>query len=104
MIHKAMVIATAAGAAVMIAVFSNPAPQAQGTNQANVALTEPRALMPGEVMPPENIEFIENPGRYGLGSDLRGSRYAIVDGHLVRIDPQTMELQSILRKHGLALD
>ena len=104
MIRKVMVIATAAGAAVGIAVLSNQAPQAQGTTQAGVARVEPRLMMPGDILPAEDIDFIEHPGRYGLGTELRGSRYAIVDGHLVRINPETMELQSILRKDSVALD
>lgn len=76
----------------------------RGTTQAGVARAEPSALTPGEILSAAEIDFIESPGRYGLGTELRGSRYAIVDGHLVRIDPQTMELQSILRKDAVALD
>ncbi len=103
MISKVMVIATAAGAAVVAAFIGNQAPQAQGTTQAAVTLA-PRMLIPGDILQPEQIDFIEYPGRYGLGSELRGSRYAIVDGHLVRINPETMELQSILRKDSVASD
>jgi hypothetical protein len=101
MIRKTMAIATAAGAAVVIAILGNQAPQAQETPAVQ---TEPRVLTPGDRLSADDINFIEQPGRYGLGSDLRGSRYAIVDGHLVRIDPQTMELQSILRKDSVAFD
>lgn len=102
--RKIMVIATAAGAAVLIALSSHQVQQAQGTTQATLARSEPDMLMPGHVISSEAIDFIEYPGRYGLGSELPGSRYAIVDGHLVRIDSDTMELQSILRKDSVALN
>ena len=45
------------------------------------------------------VQLIERPGQYGLGSDLRGSRYAISDGHLVRVDPNSLEVQSVLRNN-----
>lgn len=104
MIRKIMVIAAAAAAAVLIAISSNEAPQAQGTTQAAMARSEQKPLRPGDILSPNATKFIDFPGRYGLGTDLPGSRYAIVDGHLVRIDPDTMELQSILRKDTVALD
>ncbi|MDQ1899448.1 hypothetical protein RAH32_03180 [Paracoccus sp. WLY502] len=98
MMRKVMVIATAAVAATLIALFSNDTPQAQGTIQANATRAETRSLMPGDILPAETVDFIERPGIYGLGSELPGSRYAIVDGHLVRVNPNTMQLQSILRR------
>lgn len=96
--RKVMVIATAAVAATLIALFSNHGPQAQGTSQASATRSEARSLVPGDILPAETVQFIERPGIYGLGSELPGSRYAIVDGHLVRVNPNTMQLQSILRR------
>ena len=98
MIRKVMAIATAAVAATLIALFSNHTPQAQETIRASAPLSAARPLMPGDILPAENVDFIEMPGIYGLGSELPGSRYAIVDGHLVRVNPNTMQLQSILRR------
>ncbi|MFD2814385.1 hypothetical protein ACFSYD_07710 [Paracoccus aerius] len=56
------------------------------------------------MLPADLVDFIEQPGRYGLGTEPRGSRYAIVQGHLVRVDADTMELQSVLRKDSVADD
>ncbi|WP_295048771.1 hypothetical protein [uncultured Paracoccus sp.] len=112
--RKITLIAGAAAAAIVVALASTPTPQDQANPQvasmtaealANDAVTgETATLQPGQVLSPEAIRFIDFPGRYGLGTDLPGSRYAIVDGHLVRIDPDTMELQSILRKDTVAFD
>jgi len=46
---------------------------------------------------PAQVTVIGNPGTYGLGSELRGSSYAVVSGHLVRIDRKTGRILSILR-------
>ena len=97
MIPKVMVIATAAAAAVVIAFFNDQTQQIQRTTHAAAARADLRPLTPGDIIHVESVDFIEHPGRYGLGTNLPGSRYAIVDGHLVRVDPDTMQLQSILR-------
>ncbi|RJE79968.1 hypothetical protein [Paracoccus sp. JM45] len=51
----------------------------------------------GDVPAPAQVTVIGNPGTYGLGSELRGSSYAVVSGHLVRIDRKTGRILSILR-------
>lgn len=104
MIHKVMMIATAAAAAVGLTVFEGPTPQAQGRAGADPVRAAAVPLVPGEVLPADLVDFIEQPGRYGLGTEPRGSRYAIVQGHLVRVDADTMELQSVLRKDSVAYD
>ena len=61
MIRKVMAIATAAVAATLIALFSNHTPQAQETIQASAPLSAARPLMPGDILPAENVDFIEMP-------------------------------------------
>jgi hypothetical protein len=51
----------------------------------------------GDVVPRKQIKVIQSPGRYGLGSEPKGSKYAIVGGTLVRIDAKTGKILSILR-------
>lgn len=59
---------------------------------------EDRAVpVAGDIPPPGQTRPVENPGIYGLGPDLPGSRYAVVSGHLVRLDRSTGRILSILR-------
>lgn len=51
----------------------------------------------GEVPAPEQIQPIENPGEVGLGPELPGSVYAVVSGHLVRIQVGSGKILSVLR-------
>ncbi|TJZ91557.1 hypothetical protein FA743_10665 [Paracoccus gahaiensis] len=51
----------------------------------------------GETPRPDQISPIEDPGTVGLGPGHPGSFYAIVAGHLVRIDAASGRIQSILR-------
>ena len=98
MTPKPSLILTVLAAAVAVVFSANLAPQAQGTPQ-TAARKEARTLAPGDVLEAEEVQFIERPGYYGLGSDLRGSRYAISEGHLVRVDPNSLQVQSVLRSN-----
>ncbi|WP_111559074.1 hypothetical protein [Paracoccus sediminilitoris] len=51
----------------------------------------------GTVPSKGQVQRIRNPGNYGLGNDIAGSIYAIVSGHLVRLDAKTGRIISILR-------
>ena len=61
-------------------------------------------VMVGETAMPGRLHIISHPGRYGLGPELPGSIYAVVDGMLVRIDPDTREIQSVIRRIDHILD
>ncbi|MTD99735.1 hypothetical protein GIY56_05510 [Paracoccus sp. YIM 132242] len=93
---KPSMILTVLAAALVVAFSANFAPQAQGTSQ-ETPRKQARALSPGDVLQAAEVHFIEHPGHYGLGSDLRGSRYALSNGHLVRVDPDSLQVQSVLR-------
>lgn len=90
-------IGTVALAAVLIMFSTSPGQQAQEAQATSRAVEH--KLATGDILSPDQVEFIDHPGRYGLGTQLRGSRYAIVGDHLVRIDPATMQVLSILRSH-----
>ena len=97
-------VAMAAVAAIGLTVSAGELYLDQSSVQAQPTPEEPLPLVPGTVLPEESVRFIEKPGRYGLGTEPPGSRYAIVDGHLVRINTDTMELQSVLRQNSLTED
>lgn len=52
----------------------------------------------GELLQPQDVHLIERNGFYGLGADLPGTRYAIAGGHLIRVDAESLRVQSILRE------
>ena len=102
MTPKPSVILIVLAAALVVVFSANLAPQAQGTP--DTPPRQVRSLSPGDVLDATDLEFIERPGFYGLGSDLRGSRYAIAQGHLVRVDPDSLRVQSVLRSNVRSID
>lgn len=58
----------------------------------------------GDVLPAEEVHIISKPGLYGLGPEPAGSKYAIAHGMLIRIDPKTGKVLSILRSQSTVLD
>ncbi|MCZ0961121.1 hypothetical protein [Paracoccus benzoatiresistens] len=104
MTGKLIAIAAASVTAVIGAIYADHGPQAQGAPDHALRPSPLPVLAPGDVIPADQVDFIERPGHYGLGSGVRGSRYAIVGDHLVRIDPETLQLKSILRSDVNAAD
>ncbi|SNR26890.1 hypothetical protein EYF88_00130 [Paracoccus sediminis] len=95
-------IVTAATAVLLVA-SNHYRPEAHGTVDTGI-VNPPPVPVPGAILRSEDVRFIDQPGRYGLGKDLADSRYAIVGGHLVRIDPDTMQVKSVLRRRAYASD
>lgn len=58
----------------------------------------------GDTLSASEVHIITSPGRYGLGPAPDGSRYAVADGKLIRVDPNTLKVQSILRSQSEVLD
>lgn len=58
----------------------------------------------GDTLPADQVHVITSPGRYGLGPEPGGSKYAVAKGKLIRIDPESYKVQSILRAQGEILD
>ncbi|MFC3631387.1 hypothetical protein ACFOM8_18285 [Paracoccus angustae] len=103
MTPKPSLILSVLAAAVVVVFSANLSPQAQGTPQ-QPPRAEARVLSPGDVLKADEVDFIEHPGHYGLGSELRGSRYAISEGYLVRVDPNNLQVQSVLRGNVRPMD
>lgn len=60
------------------------------------ALQQP--LKVGDILSPNQLRIVDEPGVYGLSLPPPGDRYAIVDDQLVRIDPVNGKVLSILRR------
>lgn len=58
----------------------------------------------GEFLTDGDYHLVTHPGRYGMGPERQGNRYAIVTGRLVRIDAATHKILSVLRDHVEILD
>ena len=94
----ALILATAAGmSAVGLVGFTQPEGGAATVeSQQGVAV--------GDVLKPGEVHIIREPGLYGLGRKVGGSDYAVARGQLIRIDPKTMKVLSILRPQSKILD
>lgn len=58
----------------------------------------------GKALAPSSIHVITRPGLYGMGQPPRGSRYGIVNGKLIRFDPSTSRVLSVIRQVDRILD
>lgn len=93
-----------------IAVAQQGAPDKMARTATSALRTEPapatsrQALRIGDAIEPSAIHLITRPGLYGIGNPPRGSRYGVAEGRLIRFDPQTMQLQSVIRAVDRILD
>lgn len=74
-------------------IFSNPG-QLSGMSRLRV----------GDQIDPEIVHTVTRPGLYGIGKVPVGSAYGVVKGNLVRYNPETMRLQSVIRSVEAVLD
>ncbi|MFV0300956.1 MAG: hypothetical protein ACK5IP_08795 [Paracoccus sp. (in: a-proteobacteria)] len=94
----ALILAMSVGiSAVGVAGFSQSqnAPAAAGAAQ---------EIAVGDILPRDQVHIIKELGLYGLGRNVGGSEYAVAMGRLIRIDPKTMKVLSILRPQDAILD
>ncbi len=54
-------------------------------------------LRVGNKIDAHDLHVVSRPGLYGIGIAPRGSQYGIIDHRLVRFNPQTMQIQSVIR-------
>lgn len=62
------------------------------------------ALQVGENYDPAKVHLVTEPGRYGLGTPPQGSQYAVIDSYLVRVEPVSMKVLSVIRLVNEILD
>lgn len=96
---RPMAVITAT-AVVMLGV---PAPL-MSQQQGAAAAAKLEAFGVGDVLSRDEVHIITSPGLYGLGPEPPGSRYAVSRGKLIRIDPSTYQVKSILRRQDRVLD
>ena len=75
---------------------------ASSDGRGQTAVAQEARLREGDLVPAAKAQLISQPGLYGLGPELPGSRYAVVEGRLVRLDAKTYKILSILRQDGAA--
>lgn len=109
MARKHYLSATAAGVALAalatVSVWTLPQP-AEGTMEAPRPIAAASASLPPIGMPVDESELhlITRPGRYGLGQASGGSRYAVLNGRLVRVSVSDGQLLAVLRHADRILD
>ncbi|WBU52564.1 hypothetical protein [Paracoccus sp. SCSIO 75233] len=89
----ALALIAALGVAV---VASNALRGEEGTTAVSIPI--------GEVADPARLHIVSRPGRYGLRPAPTGSKYAVMNGRLVRIDAESGKVQSVIRQVDSILD
>lgn len=101
-------MATARNFALIMAMAAAMAiPGAAGFSQSRKAVTQteaPADLSVGDRLRRGEVHIISEPGLYGLGRNVGSSEYAVAKGRLIRIDPKTLKVLSILRAQDQILD
>lgn len=100
--------ALAAGAmliAVVTAFAAHPQNTSQNPPAARSASHAPQqGIAIGGIVPRDRMHLVTRPGAYGLSNPPAGNGYAIVSGHLVRIDSASGKILSALRRVERILD
>ncbi|TJZ91558.1 hypothetical protein FA743_10670 [Paracoccus gahaiensis] len=103
--------AVAAGAIMGLAALTAPnsgsAPQTDAwppCSKACVVAAATALVAVGDVAAEAKLHMITHPGRYGLSEPPKGERFAVLDGRLVRVHTETMQIRSVLRPITQILD
>lgn len=86
-----------------------PAPVKQATDNsagkaAGKAANKGGGLQVGASVPPGKLHRVSRPGLYGMSEPPAGSAYGIVDNRLIRFDPESQRVLSIIRQVDEILD
>lgn len=57
-----------------------------------------QGLRVGEHVDPQDLHQIQRPALYGIGQSPAGSAYGVVQGQLIRFDPLSLQVLSIIRQ------
>lgn len=58
----------------------------------------------GDTVTAEHVHLISRPGLYGLATPPQGQRYAVMEGQIVRVQTDTLQVRSVLRSAPRILD
>lgn len=73
-------------------------------NQAPVETETSAQFKVGARVDPDRLHIVTRPGLYGMGRPPPGNRYGILNGRLIRFDPETMHVLSVIRHVEQILD
>lgn len=91
--------------AAMAAAFTLVAVTGFSQSETSPAMIEAQQdIAVGDRLARSGVHFISEPGLYGLGRTVAASEYAVAGGRLIRIDPKTLQVLSILRVQNGILD
>lgn len=76
----------------------------QSTPEMRQAAQEGGGLRVGGRLDPARLHPVKRPGLYGMSEPPPGSRYGIVEGRLIRYDPGSAQVLSIIREVDRILD
>ncbi|MEF9605666.1 hypothetical protein O4J55_26395, partial [Paracoccus sp. PXZ] len=71
---------------------------------AQAAAEQPAMLRVGDRLDSARLHQVTRPGLYGMSEAPSGSRYGIVDGKLIRYDPESAQVLSIIRQVDRIVD
>lgn len=69
-----------------------------------MAADQDRGLRVGTRLDPAKLHQVKRPGLYGISQSPKGSAYGVVKGRLIRFDPDSLQVQSIIREVDQILD
>lgn len=110
MLPRKIVAATASVGLLVLPIFAvaynndiaqahaQPAAQHARMYQAKSDSAADASVRVGDTVNLEQVDIVEEPEVYGLGFSPAGNRYAIIDNLLVRLNPDTGKVLSILRE------
>lgn len=79
-------------------------PRLTTSSESAAAVPERQELTVGDVIPASELHIVTHPGRYGLGPEQPGSRYAVAYGRLIRVDESSHKVLSVIRMVNGILD
>lgn len=102
--HRPRLFLAAGLAAALVAVAVGEPPAHLSASAGPPAAGEAAPLRVGDRLDPRRLHKVTRPGLYGMNQPPAGSRYGIVDGKLIRYDPEKVQLLSIIRQVSQILD
>lgn len=104
--QKRSLIAALAGLAIATTALAQQMGSTADVPMATQELADGRAERPtvGQRIDNGQLHRINRPGLYGISQSPTGSSYGVLDGRLIRYDPDTMRVQSIIRDVDQILD
>lgn len=99
-----LILAACLAAALASVGFADHHARPAGATTTGPAAGDVAVLRVGDRLDQDRLHQITRPGLYGMSQPPAGSRYGVVDGRLIRYDPEKAQLLSIIRQVDRILD